>query len=82
MTADNIGANPATSERFLRLSEVRRRVPYSRATIYRLMNEGRFPRSISLGEHAVAWRESDLVKWMQSRIDNSNSPAVADGGAQ
>jgi prophage regulatory protein len=69
-----IGANPATSERFLRISEVRNRVPYSRATIYRLMSEGKFPRSISLGEKAVAWRESEIVKWMQSRIVG-NTPA-------
>jgi prophage regulatory protein len=63
-----IGANPATPERFLRMSEVRNRVPYSRATIYRLISEGKFPRMINLGEHAVAWRESEICEWMQSRI--------------
>ena len=74
-----IGANPATPERFLRMSEVRNRVPYSRATIYRLISEGKFPRMINLGEHAVAWRESEINDWMQSRIANSPAPV---GGAQ
>ncbi len=82
MTVENktIGANPATSERFLRMSEVKNRVAYSRATIYRLMSEGKFPRCINLGERAVAWRESEIVQWMESRI--GNTPAQAGGRAQ
>lgn len=82
MTLKNktIGANHDTPEKFLRLSEVRNRVPYSRATIYRLMSEGKFPRSYALGEHAVAWRESDITEWIQARI--GNTPTEAPGGAQ
>ena len=59
------------SERFLRLPEVRTRVPYSRATIYRLFSLGLFPRQHSLGARACAWLESDIEKWIQSRVDNS-----------
>jgi prophage regulatory protein len=59
------------NERFLRLPEVRLRVPYSRATIYRLIAERRFPRPINLGDRAVAWRESDINSWIQARIDRS-----------
>jgi prophage regulatory protein len=66
-----IGANPTTTERFLRLSEVRNRIPFSRSTIYRLIAESKFPRSYNLGEHARAWRESEINEWIQSRLGNS-----------
>ena len=56
-------------ERLLRLSDVRARIPYSRASIYRLMSEGRFPHPYSLGERAVAWRESDIDAWIDSRVN-------------
>ena len=55
-------------EKFLRLSEVRNRVPYSRATIYRLISSGEFPRPYSLGARAVAWREAEISAWIEARI--------------
>jgi prophage regulatory protein len=54
--------------RFLRLPEVRRRVPYSRATIYRLITAGKFPRPYSLGARAVAWLESEVNAWIEARL--------------
>lgn len=54
--------------RFLRLAEVRNRVGYGRASIYRLMAVGQFPRCHSLGARAVAWLESDIDAWIQSRV--------------
>lgn len=56
------------SEKFLRLAEVRRRVPYSRSTIYLKVSRGEFPQPSSLGARAVAWLESDIDKWIASRI--------------
>lgn len=66
--------------RFLRLSEVRRRVPYSRATIYRLITAGQFPRPYSLGARAVAWLESEVDAWIAARVgaaqmQEGNAPA-------
>lgn len=55
-------------EKFLRLSEVRTRVPFSRASIYRLMEMGRFPRPFKLGARAVAWRSSDINEWITTRL--------------
>jgi prophage regulatory protein len=54
--------------RFLRLPEVRARVPYSRATIYRLITAGQFPRPYSMGARAVAWLESDVTAWIEARL--------------
>ena len=38
----------------------------SRATIYRLIKVGKFPRPLSIGTGAVRWRQSDIVAWQQS----------------
>jgi prophage regulatory protein len=56
------------SEKFLRLAEVQRRVPYSRSTIYAKIPRGEFPAPIDLGARAVAWLESDIDEWIASRI--------------
>ncbi|MDN3523525.1 helix-turn-helix transcriptional regulator [Halomonas ramblicola] len=53
----------------LRLPEVRKRVGLSTPTIYRLMKKGEFPRSVKLTPNgrAVAWKESDVDAWSESR---------------
>jgi prophage regulatory protein len=67
----SIPSTPTNHERLLRLSAVRNRVPYSRATIYRLVASLQFPRPVSLGGRAIAWKESDIDAWIQARIDGS-----------
>ena len=41
--------------RFLRLPEVLARTGLSRSTIYVRLDQGRFPRPVSLGGRAVGW---------------------------
>lgn len=55
------------SERLLRFRSVQERVPYSHSQIYLLMKNGGFPRPVSLGGRAVAWRERDIDEWIESR---------------
>jgi prophage regulatory protein len=38
----------------------------SRATIYRLIQQNKFPRPLSIGTGSVRWRQSDVVAWQQS----------------
>jgi prophage regulatory protein len=38
----------------------------SRATIYRLIKIGKFPRPLSIGTGSVRWRQSDVIAWQQS----------------
>jgi prophage regulatory protein len=57
-------------QRFLRLAEVRNRVPYSRSTIYQLISQSKFPKPINLGARAVAWLESDIDEWIAARVGN------------
>ena len=54
--------------RFLRISEVIRRVGVSRPTIYRWMREGTFPKQIAIGANSVVWLESDVTKWMEDQM--------------
>jgi prophage regulatory protein len=59
----------AMAENLIRLSEVQRRVPYSRSTIYLKVARNEFPQPVSLGARAVAWVESEVDKWIAQRIE-------------
>jgi prophage regulatory protein len=48
---------------FLRLDVVLSRSGLSRATLYRKISNGTFPRQISLGERAVGWRSEEFETW-------------------
>ena len=57
--------------RFLRLPEVLARTGLSRSTIYVRLEQGRFPRPVSLGSRAVGWIEAEVDDWMRERIERS-----------
>jgi prophage regulatory protein len=63
----------------LRLPTVIERTGLSRSSIYRLVQLGRFPAPVKLSERASAWRESDVVAWLESRRPAN---ATGSGGAQ
>ena len=42
-------------------------VGYKPWSIYRLIRAGEFPQAVKLGKRAVAWRESDISEWIDSR---------------
>ncbi len=57
------------SDKFLRMSEVRRRVPLSRSQIYLLMSRNEFPKPVSLGgARAVGFLESEIDAWITARV--------------
>lgn len=51
--------------KLIKLKDVTEMTTLSKATIYRLIKQGSFPRQISLGPRAVAWRLSDVVTWIE-----------------
>ena len=61
--------------RFLRLPEVLARTGLSRSTIYVRLDQGRFPRPVSLGARAVGWIEAEVDEWIRERIAASRSDA-------
>ena len=40
------------------------------STIERGIKSGRFPRPIKIGLRAIAWRELDILEWMQTREES------------
>ncbi len=48
----------------LKLPAVIEATGLGRSTIYRMMAEGTFPKSIKIGARAVAWRESDIKEYL------------------
>lgn len=63
--------------RFLRIQDVMSLTGLGRSTIYKFMaDETDFPKSVPLGGRAVAWVESEIEDWMESRLsmrDNQES---------
>lgn len=59
--------------RLIKLSEVKHLTGLGRSTIYRFMTEAKFPRSVSLGDRAVAWVESEVTEWVLAKIEARDS---------
>jgi prophage regulatory protein len=64
-----------TEGRLLRLPEVLGLVPIRRSTLYRWVQEGKFPPPVRLGERAIAWKEVDVLAW-QARLPKGVHPPV------
>ena len=56
-----------TVDKYLRIKQVAELTGLSRATIYNMEKAGTFPEKTHLGKRAVAWRESVIATWMESR---------------
>ncbi|PSU27963.1 helix-turn-helix transcriptional regulator [Photobacterium lutimaris] len=54
------------TKRLIRLNEVINVTSLSRSAIYRMMDTGEFPKSVSIGKRAVAWEESAVCQWIDS----------------
>ena len=53
----------------LRLPKVLEATGISRAAIYKKMNEGTFPPAVRLGPKSVAWRQSDVSRWIAELVE-------------
>ena len=53
--------------KFLRRKKVEEITGLSRSSIYAMMANGEFPKQTKIGLRAVAWKEADVVEWMNSR---------------
>ncbi len=54
--------------RFISMSETLDRVGFSKTHIYRLINKGEFPKPVPLGRFKVAFLETEVDQWMESRL--------------
>ena len=56
----------------LRGKDVFRLVTLSRTTVWRRVRQGTFPAPVVLGATRIAWREADILAWI-----NAQQPATA-----
>jgi prophage regulatory protein len=55
--------NHLTPRKMLSLQQVLAIVPFSRSTLYREMDEGRFPKAREIAPRRIAWYEDDVTAW-------------------
>ncbi|VVP44973.1 hypothetical protein PS865_05064 [Pseudomonas fluorescens] len=55
--------------RIIRLKDVMSSTGLARSTIYKYIDEGTFPKSVSLGDRCVGWVEGEVQEWILARIE-------------
>ncbi|EQC01050.1 MULTISPECIES: helix-turn-helix transcriptional regulator [Photorhabdus] len=54
----------------IRLADVMKKVGLKKSWIYHLIQQGEFPKSVSLGARSVAWVEKEIDEWIINKINN------------
>jgi prophage regulatory protein len=55
-------------KKLIRLPGVKELTGLSRSSVYAKIADGSYPRSISIGERAVAWIEDEVQNWIERQI--------------
>lgn len=63
-TAGNHVPAVAGPDRYVRMPELQTRTGLSRSTIYRRIEDGRFPDKVPMEGNVSVWRESELAEWL------------------
>lgn len=62
--------------KILRLPQVKSKTGLPTSGIYKRISEGSFPKQINLGGRSVGWLESDVILWIERRMEESRGVAV------
>ena len=65
--SDPAQTQPQKPERLLRFRDVMQRIGRSRSGIYLMISRGEFPLPVKMGSRNVAFRESEIDDWIESR---------------
>ncbi|MFY0403414.1 helix-turn-helix transcriptional regulator [Pantoea dispersa] len=57
-----------TTIRIIKVPEVIERCALSRATLYRLLERGEFPRQVRLSTRSIGFYEHEVNQWLAERI--------------
>lgn len=60
----------SSSQFFLRMPELTHRTGLGRSTIYRMIRNGTFPKSVHLGARSVAWLATEVDEWSRARVSD------------
>lgn len=65
------GDGPAVGEAssILRITKVLQRTGLTRATLYRKIADGSFPRQVQIATNCVGWRESEVDAWLRAPME-------------
>lgn len=66
---------------YLDLKTVCSRIGVSRATLYRMIDRGSFPKSRQLGPNSVRWRSDEVTAWIMTRPHAGSSISDCSGRA-
>lgn len=50
---------------YLKLADIKKQFQISKSTVYRWMDEKRFPRPVKFSAKAVRWRAGDIEQWIE-----------------
>ena len=64
--------------KLLKAKQVAEYVNVSKSQIYKLVQQGRLPKPIKLGERGSAWLVSEIDAWLQSKVDARDEEANND----
>lgn len=59
---------PARPGKLIRLPVVEDRTGLGKSSLYAKVKDGTFPAPVRLSARAVAWRESDIDRWISERL--------------
>ncbi|HZJ96921.1 MAG TPA: AlpA family transcriptional regulator [Oligella sp.] len=59
--------------KLIRIAKVSELTSLARATIYKYINEGVFPKQVKLGGNCVAWVEEEILEWIAEKIAQRDS---------
>ena len=63
----NLHTGEIIMQKIYRLKNVIEVTGMSRSTIYRLMEQGKFPKPIKLSQRIIGFLEEDIDQWIQER---------------
>jgi prophage regulatory protein len=56
---------------FLTWEEVMRRTTLSRSQLYRMIDAGKFPHPVRIGDNSTRFQEHQIEAWMQAQVEES-----------
>jgi len=57
-------------QKIIRIKDVLKMIPICRSTLYKQIEEGRFPAPFKLSERCIAWKKTDIEKWLETRYQS------------
>lgn len=55
-------------------------LPFSRTTLHEWSRDGRFPKSIHLSPTVVAWKNAEVLEWLNNHTNNASTNLSTGGG--